>query len=47
MQTPATIALMIILSQRSDSVSNKYFDKKFCGLKRDLVEDVQNVILVM
>ena len=40
-QAPATIALMIILSQRFDSISNKYFDEKFCGLKRDLVEDAK------
>ena len=40
-QAPATIALMIILSQRFDSISNKYFDKKFYGLKRDLVEDAK------
>ena len=37
-QAPATIALVIILWQRFDSISNKYFDKKFHGLKRDLVE---------
>ena len=40
-QTPATITLMIILSQRFDSISNKYFDKKFCGLERRLVEDAE------
>ena len=40
-QAPATIALMIILSKRFHSISNKYFDKKFCGLKRDLVEDAK------
>ena len=40
-QAPATIALTIILSQRFDSISNKYLDKKFCGSKRDLVEDAK------
>ena len=29
-QKPANITLMVILSQRFDSISNKYFDKKFC-----------------
>ena len=37
-QAPATIALVITLSQRFDSISNKYSDKKFRVLKRDLVE---------
>ena len=40
-QAPAAITLMIILSQRFDSISNKYFDKKFCGLERYLVEDAE------
>ena len=40
-QAPTTIALMIILSQDFDSISDKYFDKKFCRLKRDLVEDAE------
>ena len=38
-QAPATIILMIIFSQRFDSISNKYFDRKFCGLERRLAED--------
>ena len=42
-QAPATITLMIILSQRFDSISNKYFDKKFCGLERYLVEDAERI----
>ena len=40
-QAPATITLMIILSQRFDNISNKYFDKKFCGLERYLVGDAE------
>ena len=40
-QAPATITLIIILSQRFDSISNKYFDKKFCGLERHLAEDAE------
>ena len=33
-QAPAAITLVIILSQRFDIISNKYFDKNFCGLER-------------
>ena len=40
-QAPATITLVIILSQRLDSFSNKYFDKNFCGLERHRVEDAE------
>ena len=36
-QAPVTITLMIILSQRFDSISNK----KFCGLERPLVEGAE------
>ena len=40
-QAPATITLVIILSQRLDSFSNKYFDKNFSGLERHRVEDAE------
>ena len=40
-QAPAAITLVIILSQRFDSISNKYFDKNFCGLERHQVEDAE------
>ena len=38
---PATITPVIILSQRFDSISNKYFDKSFGGLERHRVEDAE------
>ena len=41
-QAPATITLMIILSQRFDIITNKYFNKKFCGLERHLVKDTEH-----
>ena len=40
-QAPVTITLVIILSERFDSISNKYFDKNFCGLERHRVEDAE------
>ena len=42
-QAPATITLVIILSQRTrfDNISNKYFEKNFCGLERHRVEDAE------
>ena len=40
-EAPATITLVIILSQRFDSNLNKYFDKNFCGLERHRVEDAE------
>ena len=40
-QAPATITLVIILSQGFDGISSKYFDKNFCGLERHWVEDAE------